>query len=159
MFRGGASLLNCLRCYVYMLCLLWYSGELFDSFRLAYLKQKPRVVGLQTHIYSRKCSLPLVSGIKYYDFSFLLYAFIWLPHFQPWVYILGLGKRASLVVQMVKNLPALQETQVQSLAWEDSHGEEKGYSLQYSCLENPMDRGTWGTTVHRVPKSPTQLSN
>ena len=26
-------------------------------------------------------------------------------------------------------------------------------SLQYSCLENPMDRGAWGATVHRVTKS------
>ena len=31
--------------------------------------------------------------------------------------------------------------------------------LQYSCLENPMDRGTWRTTVHGVMKSQTWLSN
>ena len=30
--------------------------------------------------------------------------------------------------------------------------------LQYSCLENPMDRGTWQATVHRVAKSWTRLS-
>ena len=30
--------------------------------------------------------------------------------------------------------------------------------LQYSCLENPMHRGTWWATVHGVPKSQTQLS-
>ena len=30
--------------------------------------------------------------------------------------------------------------------------------LQYFCLENPMDRGTWQATVHRVAKSQTQLS-
>ena len=29
--------------------------------------------------------------------------------------------------------------------------------LQYSCLENPMDRGVWQATVHRVTKSQTQL--
>ena len=28
-----------------------------------------------------------------------------------------------------------------------------GNPVQYSCLENPMDRGTWGATVHRVAKS------
>ena len=33
---------------------------------------------------------------------------------------------ASLVAQMVKNLPAMQETQVQSLGWEDAHGEGNG---------------------------------
>ena len=32
-----------------------------------------------------------------------------------------------------------------------------GNTLQYSCLENPMDRGTWWATVHRVTKSRTQL--
>ena len=37
-------------------------------------------------------------------------------------------------------------------------GEGNGNSLQYSCLENPMDRGAWWTTVHRVAKSQTRLS-
>ena len=35
---------------------------------------------------------------------------------------------------------------------------ENGYPLQYSCLENPIDRGAWWATVQRVPKSQTQLS-
>ena len=34
-----------------------------------------------------------------------------------------------------------------------------GYPLQYSCLENSMDRGAWRATVHGVAKSRTQLSN
>ena len=34
-------------------------------------------------------------------------------------------------------------------------GEENGSLLQYSCLENPMDRGAWKATVHRVAKSQT----
>ena len=38
-----------------------------------------------------------------------------------------------------------------------SPGEGHSYPLQYSCLENPMDRGTWRATVHRVAKSQTQL--
>ena len=50
---------------------------------------------------------------------------------------------ASLVAQLVKNLPAMQETWVQSLGWEDSPGEVKGYPLQYSGLENYMDC-PWG---------------
>ena len=36
-------------------------------------------------------------------------------------------------------------------------GEENGYPLKYSCLENPMDRGAWRVTVHRVPQSQTLL--
>ena len=39
-----------------------------------------------------------------------------------------------------------------------SPGEMNGYPLQYSCLENPMDRGAWQATVHRVAKSQTQLN-
>ena len=38
-----------------------------------------------------------------------------------------------------------------------SPGEENGNPLQYSCLENPMDRGAWQITVHRVAKSQTLL--
>ena len=36
--------------------------------------------------------------------------------------------------------------------------EENGYSLQYSCLENSMDTGTWQATVYGVTNSQTQLS-
>ena len=37
--------------------------------------------------------------------------------------------------------------------------EGNGNSLQYSCLENPMDRGAWSATVHGVAKSRTRLSD
>ena len=40
-----------------------------------------------------------------------------------------------------------------------SLGEGNGNPFQYSCLENSMDRGAWGATVHGVAKSRTQLSN
>ena len=59
---------------------------------------------------------------------------------------------ASLVAQMVKNLPAVQEIWVRSLGHEDSPGEGSGNPPQYSCLENPMDRGAWWATVHGVAK-------
>ena len=38
-----------------------------------------------------------------------------------------------------------------------SPGEGNGNPIQHSCLENPMDRGAWGATVHGVAKSRTQL--
>ena len=47
--------------------------------------------------------------------------------------------RASLMAQLVKNLPAMWKTWVCSLGWEDPLGERKGYPLQYSGLENSMD--------------------
>jgi len=40
-----------------------------------------------------------------------------------------------------------------------SPGEGNGNSLQYSCLENPVDRGAWWATVHGVTKSWTRLRN
>ena len=40
-----------------------------------------------------------------------------------------------------------------------SLGGGNGNPLQYSCLENPMDRGAWRATVHGVAKSQTQLSD
>ena len=38
-------------------------------------------------------------------------------------------------------------------------GESNGTPLQYSCLENPMDRGAWRAAVHGVAKSRTRLSD
>ena len=40
-----------------------------------------------------------------------------------------------------------------------SPGEGNDNPLQYSCLENPMDRGTWWATVHGVAKSQTVILN
>ena len=40
-----------------------------------------------------------------------------------------------------------------------SPGEGNDNPLQYSCLENPMDGGAWGATIHGVAKSRTRLSN
>ena len=41
--------------------------------------------------------------------------------------------------------------------WGISPGEGNSYPLQYSCLENPMDRGAWWATIHRVANSGTCL--
>ena len=93
---------------------------------------------------------------------------------------------ASLVAQMVKNLPAMQEIpaaatkSLQScptlrphrrqptrllcpwdspgkntgaLGREEFPGEGNGHPLQYSCLENSLDRGAWQATVHGVAQS------
>ena len=66
---------------------------------------------------------------------------------------------ASLVAQIIENLPAVRETQVQSLSREDPL--EKGMATHSSILawRIPMDRGAWRTTVHGVAKSQTQLSD
>ena len=60
---------------------------------------------------------------------------------------------------MVKNLPAMWKTWVQSPGWEDPL--EKGMATHFSilALRIPMDRGAWWATVLRVAKSWTQLSD
>ena len=64
-------------------------------------------------------------------------------------------ERASLVVQTVKNLPAMRETWVRSLGWEDPL--EKGMATHSSILawRIRMDRGAWWVTVHGISKSRT----
>ena len=61
---------------------------------------------------------------------------------------------ASLVAQLVKNPPAVWESWVRSLGWEDLLKKGKGPPLQYSGLENPMD-----CIVRGVAKSRAQLSD
>ena len=67
---------------------------------------------------------------------------------------------ASQVVLVVKNLPA-NAGDIREVAlipgWGRSPGGRHGNPLQYSCLENPIDRGAWRATVHGVTKSQTQL--
>ena len=58
------------------------------------------------------------------------------------------------LAQLVKNLPAMWETWVRTLSWEDPLDEGKGHPLQYSDLENSMD-----CIVHGITKSQTQLSD
>ena len=65
---------------------------------------------------------------------------------------------ASLVAQAVKNL--LQCGKLGSIPGLGRYsGGGHGNPLQYSCLENPMDRGAWGATVHGVLRSWTRLND
>ena len=66
---------------------------------------------------------------------------------------------ASLMTQMVKNPPATQETQVQSLGWKDPL--EKGMATHSNFLawRIPMDRGAWQAIVHGVTKCQTRLND
>ena len=69
-----------------------------------------------------------------------------------------LQKRGFLGGSVVKNLPAntgnIKDTG-SILGSGRSPGGGHGNPLQYSCLENPMDRGAWWAIVHRVAKSQT----
>ena len=59
------------------------------------------------------------------------------------IMVIFLQGKASLVAQIVKNLPAIQETMVQCLGWEDPL--KKGMATHSSILawRIPMDRGAW----------------
>ena len=63
------------------------------------------------------------------------------------------------MAQMVKNPPAMQETRVRSLGWEDPL--EKRIATHCSILawKIPRDRGAWWAIVHGVTKNGTQLSD
>ena len=58
---------------------------------------------------------------------------------------------------MVKNLPAVQEICIKSLAQEDSPGEGNGYPPQHSYLGNPMNRGAWCPMVHAFTKNQNEV--
>ena len=93
-------------------------------------------------------------GFKYSLVSYWLYSFWQLfTHCKPWFPL-------SQVALVVKNLPANagDKRDVGSIS-ELERCPRGGYGnpLQYSCLENPMDRGDWEATVHRVTKSWTRL--
>ena len=60
---------------------------------------------------------------------------------------------ASLVAQLVKNLPAVQETWVQSLGWEGPLEEDMATHFSILAWRIPMDRGAWRATVHGVTES------
>ena len=63
------------------------------------------------------------------------------------------------MTQMVKNLPTMQETWVQSLGWEDPLEEGTATHSSIFTWRIPMDRGAWQAIVHGVANSQTQLSN
>ena len=75
------------------------------------------------------------------------------------IYLLSSITGASLVAQMVKNPPAMQETWVWSLDREDPL--EEGMATHSSILawSFPVDRGAWQAIVHGVAKSWTQLKD
>ena len=64
-----------------------------------------------------------------------------------------------MVPQLVKNPPAMQETQVQSLDGEDPPEKQMATHSSILAWKNPMDRGVWCATVHGVANSQTRFSN
>ena len=80
----------------------------------------------------------------------LLLIFKWLSSIQL---------QASLLAQKVKNLPAMRETWVKSLGWEDPLEEDMATHSSILAWRIPMDSRAWRVTDHVVTKNPTQLSD
>jgi len=68
------------------------------------------------------------------------------------------GKRGFPCGSVVKNPPTIAGDGGLISGLGRFPGEGNGNPVQYSCLENPMDRGAWWATVHGVIKSQTQLN-
>ena len=87
------------------------------------------------------------------------FVILWIPSVSSpvtWVICAYLAVITGLPrCSVVKNLPAMW---VGILGLARSSGKENGNPLQYSCLENPMDRGAWWATVHGVAKSQIRLN-
>ena len=66
---------------------------------------------------------------------------------------------SSQVAQTVKNLPAMRETWVRSLGWEDPLEEEMASHSSILDWRIPKDRGAWWATVHGISESQTRLSD
>ena len=82
------------------------------------------------------------------------------PDYSTTMKVGELQTSKGLVALVVKNLPAnagdvIEAGSIPGLG--RSPGGRHGNPLQYSCLENPMDRGAWRVRVHRVTKSSTRL--
>ena len=81
-------------------------------------------------------------------------------HFNGKFYVYFTITGASQVALVVKNLPA-NEGDIRDMGLIPVFGRYPGGGhgnpLQYSCLENPMDRGAWRATVHGVSQSQTRL--
>ena len=85
---------------------------------------------------------------------------IWITHNSglPW-WLNYTWLWTSLIVQMVKKSACNARDPGSIPGVGRSPGEGNGNLLQYSCLENSMDRGVWWATVHGIAKSHTWLTN
>ena len=88
------------------------------------------------------------------------------PGLRPWPCSRGISSRCCLIYHSSLGFPDSSVGKESAYNAGDpglisglvkSPGEGNGNPLQYSCLENPVDRRAWQTTVHRVTKSQTRL--
>ena len=101
-----------------------------------------------------RSTAPRLINLIVYEFILTFISFIWLPVVYLWIPIPY--SWASLVTWMVKNSPSGNLGSIPGLG--GSPGRGPGKPLQYSCLENPLDRGARWAIVHGVTKSTVAYS-
>ena len=119
----------------------------------------------QQHVYRKAVKRIQSSHIPHIQFSsiIILHEWVWYIFHNSWVNIdtLLLTKVHTIQVALVVKNPPASLGNLRDLGsipgLGRSPGGGKGNPFQYSCLENPMDRGAWRATVHRVAKSQTRL--
>ena len=85
----------------------------------------------------------LISCVVARQFVLDLFFFKFSSHLFPWI---------SLVAQLVKNPPEMQETRVRSLGWEDPLEERMATHSSIHPWRIPVDRGAWWATVHGLQR-------
>ena len=82
-----------------------------------------------------------------------------MTHFLSLIFFFFFSCSFALAAQLVKNLPAVQESWVRSLGWEDPLEKEMATHSSVLAWKNLIDRGAWWAAVHGVAKSRARLSN
>ena len=113
----------------------------------------PYFCGLRCLGYLASLRVPKLNSSSVFSLLQLLWPPLRLSYL--FIYLFDYLRSSSLVAQMVKNPPAIWETWIQSLGWENPM--EEGMTTHSSILawRIPMDRGAWWVTVCGVTKSQT----
>ena len=112
---------------------------------------KPLSINSFENIFSHTVGCLFIFAVVSFDVQKLLS----LIRSHLFIFIFIAFTEASMVAQLVKNLPAVQETWTLISGLGRSPGEGNGNPLQYFCLEKPMDRGDWQAKIHGVADSDT----
>ena len=92
-----------------------------------------------------KCYYALYSVLRFFSFNITMLKFIHVAHHFRASQVAS-GKEPACQCQIHRDAGSIP-------GWGRSPGEGHGNPLQFSCLENPIDRGAWWATVERVTKS------
>ena len=145
LFPQKISLHHPAHCHVYIRC---YEKNIAGAFR----KHICFMLRLVYLFWAREAMLRCQEFTLFFKGFFFL---MWIIFKNFYLFIAVLDLQASQMALMVKNLPAT-AGDVRNTGLIPGSGrslrEGKGNILQYSRLENPMDRGAWQATVHRVAK-------